>query len=266
MILAHHRLQAPRPQPVGERPRRPRRRKPRRFEEIAHGERIAEPGGQHDGRSRGGPRWSPAPGGRWPRRGSGGCRRRCPLPGHGPIRALYAKRAFTRRPTGGRSDQVLRAQGRFDAPDQPLPRARRRPPEHDGARSFGIVNEFRCDLGEEDVAASKVEPRGRTDRSGPVDDSRTLRRHDHIAGVKVSMAQPVPRRQAIDQGAVTPAAPPARQAPDRPRRAVDRGCRPWRHAPTLSRDAAHRQRGVQVCADRRISSPFGNARSSPKPR
>jgi len=33
-----------------------------------------------------------------------------------------------------------------------------------------------------------------------VGESRTLRRHDHAAGVKVAVAQPVPRPQAPDQG------------------------------------------------------------------
>src|SRR5713226_8493631 len=40
----------------------------------------------------------------------------------------------------------------------------------------------------------------RADRTGPVDESRTIRRHDHVAGVEVGMAQPVPRPQALDQG------------------------------------------------------------------
>ena len=48
--------------------------------------------------------------------------------------------------------------------------------------------------------ARKVEAGGRTGRAAPVDESRTFRRHDHVAGVKVAMAQPVARRQALDQG------------------------------------------------------------------
>ena len=70
----------------------------------------------------------------------------------------------------------------------------------DRARPLRIVDEFRGELGEHDVAEPKVESGARADRSGPVDDSWTIRRHDHIAGVKVGMAQPVPRRQALDQG------------------------------------------------------------------
>ena len=63
-----------------------------------------------------------------------------------------------------------------------------------------IVDDFRGELGKDDVAERKVEGGGRADRTAPVDESRTIRRHDHVAGVKVGMAQPVPRRQALDQG------------------------------------------------------------------
>src|SRR6202050_2820945 len=59
---------------------------------------------------------------------------------------------------------------------------------------------FRGELAKDSVTASKVEAGGRTRRTAPVDESRTIRRHDHVAGVKVAMAQPVPRRQALDQG------------------------------------------------------------------
>ena len=56
--------------------------------------------------------------------------------------------------------------------------------------AFRGVNE----LGKGDVAATKVEGGSRADRSGPVDDLPTIRRHDHVAGVKVGMAQPVLRQ------------------------------------------------------------------------
>ena len=70
----------------------------------------------------------------------------------------------------------------------------------DGARPLRIVGDFRGELGQDDVAARKVEGGGRADRTGPVDESRTIGRHDHVAGVEVGMAQPVLRPQALDQG------------------------------------------------------------------
>ena len=39
----------------------------------------------------------------------------------------------------------------------------------------------------------------RAHRKGPIDDLRTIRRHDHIAGMQIAVAQPVPRPQALDQ-------------------------------------------------------------------
>jgi hypothetical protein len=69
-----------------------------------------------------------------------------------------------------------------------------------GARPLRIVDEFRGELGQDDVAGRKVEGGGRADRTDPVDESRTIRRHDHVAGVEVAMAQPVPWPQALDQG------------------------------------------------------------------
>ena len=47
-------------------------------------------------------------------------------------------------------------------------------------------------VGKEDMGARQVESGGRADRRS-VDGSRTLRRHDHFAGMKVAIAQPVPR-------------------------------------------------------------------------
>jgi hypothetical protein len=133
-----------------------------------------------------------------------------------------------------RCDSVLRAQGCFDALDQPLPLGRAPHPlgEGEGAedgqvglhrhgqrrgrhtgqpRIFGLhgrierarplrIDAFRDELGKGEVAAPKVVGDGRADRTDPVDDSRTIRRHDHVVGVKVGMAQAVPRRQALDQG------------------------------------------------------------------
>ena len=49
-------------------------------------------------------------------------------------------------------------------------------------------------------AVRKIESGGPADRTGPVDQSRTLRRHDHVVGVKVAVAKLVARRQALDQG------------------------------------------------------------------
>ena len=63
-----------------------------------------------------------------------------------------------------------------------------------------IVDELRGDLDQDDVAACKVEGGGRADRTGPIDESRTIRRHDHVAGVEVGMAQPVLGPHALDQG------------------------------------------------------------------
>jgi hypothetical protein len=113
-----------------------------------------------------------------------------------------------RRDCGRACDSVLRAQGRFDALDQPLSlgRAPRRPEEgvdaddrqvrlhrrrqrcrgHAGqprvlglhGRTVGswplrIVDEFRKELGRDNVTDPQVEGRGRADRSEPVDESRT---------------------------------------------------------------------------------------------
>ena len=69
-----------------------------------------------------------------------------------------------------------------------------------GGRSGSVPSGAWTRLDKGDVAARKVEGGGRADRSDPVDDFRTIRRHDHVAGVKVGMAQPVPRWQALDQG------------------------------------------------------------------
>ena len=55
-------------------------------------------------------------------------------------------------------------------------------------------------LGQDDMEEPKVEGGGRAHREGPVDEPWAFRRHDHVAGVKVAMAQPVAGRQAIDQG------------------------------------------------------------------
>ena len=38
---------------------------------------------------------------------------------------------------------------------------------------------------------------GRTSRAEPVDQSRTVRRHDHVAGAKIGMAQHVIGREVI---------------------------------------------------------------------
>jgi len=46
----------------------------------------------------------------------------------------------------------------------------------------------------------QVEDGSRALPLGPVDESRTLRSHDHVAGVKVAMAQPIPRRETLKQG------------------------------------------------------------------
>jgi hypothetical protein len=113
-----------------------------------------------------------------------------------------------RRDCGRACDSVFRAQGRFDALDQPLSlgRAPRRPEEgvdaddrqvrfhrrrqrcrgHAGqprvlglhGRTVGswplrIVDEFRKELGRDNVTDPQVEGRGRADRSEPVDESRT---------------------------------------------------------------------------------------------
>jgi len=63
-----------------------------------------------------------------------------------------------------------------------------------GERPLRIGDAFRGELAKENVTARKVEADGRTCRTPPVDESRTIRRHDHIAGVKVAMAQSVSRR------------------------------------------------------------------------
>jgi hypothetical protein len=52
------------------------------------------------------------------------------------------------------------------------------------------------------VCARNVEDGRRAERCGPIDDSRTIRRHDHVARVEIGMTQPIPRRQAINQGKV----------------------------------------------------------------
>ena len=44
-----------------------------------------------------------------------------------------------------------------------------------------------------DVTTREVVGGGRTDRSDPVDNPRTVRRHDHVVGVKVGMASPSAR-------------------------------------------------------------------------
>ena len=62
-----------------------------------------------------------------------------------------------------------------------------------------IVDGFPDEFGKDNVADPKVDGGGRTDRSEPVDESRTIRRHDRVLGENVEMAQPIPRRQALDQ-------------------------------------------------------------------
>jgi hypothetical protein len=62
------------------------------------------------------------------------------------------------------------------------------------------IDAFRDELAKDDVAVRKVEASARAPRSGPVDESRTLSRHDHDAGVKVAITQPVPRRGTLEQG------------------------------------------------------------------
>ena len=48
-----------------------------------------------------------------------------------------------------------------------------------GAWPLRIVDELRGELGKENVADCKVEGRGRTDHTKPIDESRTIRGHDH---------------------------------------------------------------------------------------
>ena len=68
-----------------------------------------------------------------------------------------------------------------------------------GARPLRIVGVFRGELGQQDMALRKIVGGGRAGRAEPVDQSRTLRRHDHVAGVKVGMAQHVIGREVLDQ-------------------------------------------------------------------
>ena len=56
----------------------------------------------------------------------------------------------------------------------------------DCARPLRIGDGFRGELAKDYVTASKLEAGGRTRRTSPVDESRTIRRHDHVAGVKVA--------------------------------------------------------------------------------
>ena len=129
---------------------------------------------------------------------------------------------------------VLRAQRRLDALDQPLPPGRPHAPEEneaandrqaglhrrrqrrrghagqprilglqgriDAAWPLRIVGVFGGDFGQEKVADREVEGAMRADRTDPVDEFRTIRRHDHVAGVKIAVTQPAARRQAVDQG------------------------------------------------------------------
>jgi hypothetical protein len=53
----------------------------------------------------------------------------------------------------------------------------------DGARPPWIVDDFRSVLGQDDVAERKVEGGRCSDRTAPVDQSWTIRRHDYVAGV-----------------------------------------------------------------------------------
>jgi hypothetical protein len=72
----------------------------------------------------------------------------------------------------------------------------------DGAWPLWIVGVFGGDFGQEKVADRGVEGAMRADRTDPVDEFRTIRRHDHVAGVKIAVTQPAARRQAVDQGEV----------------------------------------------------------------
>jgi hypothetical protein len=133
-------------------------------------------------------------------------------------------------------DSVLRAQGRFGALHHPPPSLACRPAHkqevaddrdrqpslhrlpqrryrHAGQpRVFGlrgridrkrplrIVGDVEGELGQADVSEPMIEGPRRADRKGSVDQPRTVRRHDHVFGVDVAMAQPVPRLlQAVDQ-------------------------------------------------------------------
>ena len=53
----------------------------------------------------------------------------------------------------------------------------------------GLSTTSGASSGQEVVPDPKVEGGGRADRTGPVDDFRAIRRHDHVAGVEVGMAR-----------------------------------------------------------------------------
>jgi len=69
----------------------------------------------------------------------------------------------------------------------------------DGARPLRIVGDLRGYLRQYDVAPRKVEGGGRADRTGPVDNPWTIRRHHTVVGVEVAVTKAVARPQALDQ-------------------------------------------------------------------
>ena len=109
------------------------------------------------------------------------------------------------RPRGGRRPQMMGRHGSIAAVsaawDRPASRAysdcmaalmaRGR---SGSSTSSGTISDRRKWLTARSRAA------GARTSTDPVDEFRTIRRHDHVAGVKIAMAQPVPRRQAVDQG------------------------------------------------------------------
>lgn len=58
----------------------------------------------------------------------------------------------------------------------------------DGKRPLRFVSDVERKLGQADVSESMIEGRRRADQKGPVDQPRTVRRHDHVLGADVAMA------------------------------------------------------------------------------
>ena len=156
----------------------------------------------------------------------------------GPTAAIDPKPILSSRIDATRrmKASLLRAQGRFDALHHPQPSLACRPAHKqevaddrdwqpslhrllqshyrqagqprvfglrgriDRKRPLRIVGDVEGKLGEADVSEPMIEGRRRADRKCPVDQPRTVRRHDHVFRVDVAMAQPVPRLlQAVDQ-------------------------------------------------------------------